>query len=396
MKPSASWSLKILSFPTWLDVLLGVAARCLLRCARGQSGRCTAGLRAAGGARAGCQCLAQWNYTSSRGNLFHVRTGCANPDGDMAVPWCFVDRATCQHEPVTSTDGPWDQCYSLGDTITIDTGAPQLLQGSPGACACCAARVRLAAPGLAARAVPRGWHARPATARWHVCRPPPSWRPGDAVRACVCGGASTFADADTPWRRWHWAAVAATRDPPAVVRRALTSPDGSVPRGAADKTVGLCSCKPSWAEKGRNGTVSASAGSCVEKLGDADVRAYCDVIPETCAAPPQRRLGTPWDVCQGARAPSSAAGMRLAVGASAAMACMLQATPDVSLGVHACPRNPQLLARSRPQRINEYMLSWGACMPTKTRLRCGLRVRAVDRLHALHMDCLSTSAIAAT
>ena len=67
----------------------------------------------------------------------------------------------------------------------------------------------------------------------------------------------------------------------------------------AEKTVGLCSCKPSWSEKGRNGTVSASAGACVEKLGEADVRAICNVIPETCSAPPLRRLGSAWDVCQG-------------------------------------------------------------------------------------------------
>ena len=85
-------------------------------------------------ALAGCQCLPEWNYTSTRGNLFHVSTGCANPDGDMATPWCFVDRSTCQHEPFESTVGVWDQCYSLGDTITIDTGAP-LLHNFTEACA---------------------------------------------------------------------------------------------------------------------------------------------------------------------------------------------------------------------------------------------------------------------
>ena len=73
---------------------------------------------------AGCQCLREWNYTSSKGNTFHVSSGCANPDGDQPVPWCMVDPTTCAHEPIAAeTGGFWDQCYSAGDSITIDTGA---------------------------------------------------------------------------------------------------------------------------------------------------------------------------------------------------------------------------------------------------------------------------------
>ena len=71
---------------------------------------------------------------------------------------------------------------------------------------------------------------------------------------------------------------------------------------SADKTVGQCSCKPSWSEMGHNETTSASAGACVERYGDARVRGYCSVIPETCTSPPQRRRGDSWDFCLGPRA----------------------------------------------------------------------------------------------
>jgi hypothetical protein len=78
--------------------------------------------------RAGCQCLREWNYTSSKGNLFHVSSGCANPDGDQPTAWCMVDPATCSHEPIASPGGGfWDQCYAAGDSVTIDTGAAPVL-----------------------------------------------------------------------------------------------------------------------------------------------------------------------------------------------------------------------------------------------------------------------------
>lgn len=72
---------------------------------------------------AGCRCLAEWNYTSSKGNTFHITNGCTNPDADQPVPWCMVDPATCTHEPFAASTGAWDYCYNADDTITIDTGA---------------------------------------------------------------------------------------------------------------------------------------------------------------------------------------------------------------------------------------------------------------------------------
>ena len=67
--------------------------------------------------------MKEWNYTSIKGNQFHISTGCANPDGDFAMPWCQVDASTCTHPPfAASSHLSWDYCYAADDQITVDTG----------------------------------------------------------------------------------------------------------------------------------------------------------------------------------------------------------------------------------------------------------------------------------
>ena len=67
--------------------------------------------------------MKEWNYTSIKGNQFHISTGCANPDGDFAMPWCQVDASTCTHRPFAASNHlSWDFCYAADDRITVDTG----------------------------------------------------------------------------------------------------------------------------------------------------------------------------------------------------------------------------------------------------------------------------------
>jgi hypothetical protein len=72
-------------------------------------------------------------------------------------------------------------------------------------------------------------------------------------------------------------------------------------RAAAEKTLGLCSCQPSWFERGDDGRLAQSAGGCADDKPSDSVPPWCYVIPGTCRQPPQRRLGQPWDVCRGVR-----------------------------------------------------------------------------------------------
>ena len=39
---------------------------------------------------AGCECLPQWTYTSSKGQKYTINGTCANPGNDWPTDWCAI------------------------------------------------------------------------------------------------------------------------------------------------------------------------------------------------------------------------------------------------------------------------------------------------------------------
>ncbi len=104
---------------------------------------------------AGCECLPQWTYTSSKGEKYTINGTCANPGNDWNTDWCvgrppcrqspslnelclfacecafvacrcYVNPMTCQHKPFLANNGQvsqaWDSCMGPGMNTTIDSG----------------------------------------------------------------------------------------------------------------------------------------------------------------------------------------------------------------------------------------------------------------------------------
>lgn len=216
---------------------------------------------------AGCRCLKEWNYTSTKGGTFHITTGCSNPDGDQPVPWCMVDPTTCVHQPFVASTGSWDYCYNVGDTITIDTGAsPIPLPGSSLPNSSSTGYV-MRMLGANASRLHSALDRRGGSAGVAAHNVQTQALAASRVQNCSIQPASSTAT--------HWGFV------------------------RAEKTANMCSCQPSWSDLSAANHLNALGGGCADDNITDNIPPWCYVIPETCGAPPQRRRGRAWDVCQG-------------------------------------------------------------------------------------------------
>ncbi|EIE26921.1 kinase-like protein [Coccomyxa subellipsoidea C-169] len=71
----------------------------------------------------GCQCLANWNYTTPGSNQTSYFNGtCGTPGIKSAGPWCYVDKNTCSHQPIADQSGLYyDNCANVTSNHTMDT-----------------------------------------------------------------------------------------------------------------------------------------------------------------------------------------------------------------------------------------------------------------------------------